>query len=871
MKGLYFKKIDLHVHTPASNCYSDKSITPKKFVNEVLKKGLDAIAITDHNTGLWIDKIKEAAKGTSLIIFPGVEITSASGIHILAIFDIQKGTADIQGLLGLINIPVQEQGKDNALCKLSHDQIVEKIKSLGALVILPHIDDYKGAFNELIGNPRTRFFNESSYDAVETLTGKFPIDFNSARGFKRYPTIIQSSDNPNPSDNKKHDVKGTGVKYTYFKMDEHINLEGLRQCFYDPIVRIKLMTQQTSFLYPRILSIKASDGFMKNQNIQFHSGLNSIIGGKGVGKSLIVEFIRFALDQNSTNKEIKEDHKSKLDKKLGYDNYIEIEILLESSAKYKIKRVFNENSTIECIDMENGEKYNGDIKKLFPILAYSQTEVIKISENNFAQLELIDNFIDKSIEEKNIDSLIKSLHDNDIQFGKCLKSNEEIENIQKEIATIDGQLKEINKQLSPNKQAEKIFHTYKFYEDKKEFLETQQTTFSELTVEIKDFFDTITDLSFDDIPQQLKDDVLINRNFNKIRSFYLTLKNQIERLHQESLSLETNINDNFEKYQVKFNKEYSKYKSLQHDEDKKKKIIKEHKNLSEQRAALNRKLQMTKQASKKTTEIKSAREKMIKNLTASYESIYTKRFEIYKTLTENSKNRIKLSIEHAKNIDKYFSMLTKLLGGSGIRKNHIESIATNIFPQNLVSWVLSKDVEQISSSGDVSRNIAEKIIMALLSTDDYSDLLNLEYNCFPDDIPKIEYQVDKANFSPLHELSVGQKCTALLIIALSEGRCPVIIDQPEDALDITTVWEDISKKLRSLKEERQFILTTHNSSVAVSSDSDMFVVVRSNIRQANVKCLGGIDTDIAKDEVVKHLEGGIEPYSLRRYKYNLKG
>lgn len=68
--GLRFQKMDLHVHTPGSHDFKDKSIDPVQIVNEAINKGLRAIAITDHNTREWIDKIKEAAKGKNITIFP---------------------------------------------------------------------------------------------------------------------------------------------------------------------------------------------------------------------------------------------------------------------------------------------------------------------------------------------------------------------------------------------------------------------------------------------------------------------------------------------------------------------------------------------------------------------------------------------------------------------------------------------------------------------------------------------------------------------------------------------------------------------------------------------------------------------------------
>ncbi len=98
---------------------------------------------------------------------------------------------------------------------------------------------------------------------------------------------------------------------------------------------------------------------------------------------------------------------------------------------------------------------------------------------------------------------------------------------------------------------------------------------------------------------------------------------------------------------------------------------------------------------------------------------------------------------------------------------------------------------------------------------------------------------------------------------------PVIIDQPEDALDVASVWEDITLKLRGCKENRQFILTTHNSSVAVASDSDKFIILEAGAHRAGVRAAGAIDRNDVKKEVLEHLEGGDEPYLIRQKKYNI--
>jgi hypothetical protein len=63
-------------------------------------------------------------------------------------------------------------------------------------------------------------------------------------------------------------------------------------------------------------------------------------------------------------------------------------------------------------------------------------------------------------------------------------------------------------------------------------------------------------------------------------------------------------------------------------------------------------------------------------------------------------------------------------------------------------------------------------------------------------------------------------------------------------------------------------LTTHNSSVAVAADSDQYIILESSATEGNISVKGAIDDEKVKTSVISHLEGGIEPYNLKRKKYN---
>jgi len=107
----------------------------------------------------------------------------------------------------------------------------------------------------------------------------------------------------------------------------------------------------------------------------------------------------------------------------------------------------------------------------------------------------------------------------------------------------------------------------------------------------------------------------------------------------------------------------------------------------------------------------------------------------------------------------------------------------------------------------------------------------------------------------------------MLIMSLTDGRMPIVIDQPEDSLDIRSVWEDICMKIRQGKESRQFIFTTHNSSLAVASDSDKFLIVEGTADKGNIAISGSMDHNPVSAEVLQYLEGGVRTYRRKYDKY----
>ena len=96
-------KIDFHVHTPASNDYSDPDVNAESWLMSAMVQELDAVVVADHNSGSWIDKLKTTYAQMAqskpngfreLAIFPGFELSVAgepNRYHLICILDPSKG------------------------------------------------------------------------------------------------------------------------------------------------------------------------------------------------------------------------------------------------------------------------------------------------------------------------------------------------------------------------------------------------------------------------------------------------------------------------------------------------------------------------------------------------------------------------------------------------------------------------------------------------------------------------------------------------------------------------------------------------------------------------------------------------------------
>jgi len=148
------------VHTVVSPCAAVEMIPPL-IVHEAIERGINLIAITDHNSSANIAAVQKAALGTELTVLPGMELQTREEVHVLCLFDtleqIETWQAEVDARLPDIQNNVDYFGEQFVLdesgefirrearllitsANLTLKESVECVNRLGGLVIPAHVN-----------------------------------------------------------------------------------------------------------------------------------------------------------------------------------------------------------------------------------------------------------------------------------------------------------------------------------------------------------------------------------------------------------------------------------------------------------------------------------------------------------------------------------------------------------------------------------------------------------------------------------------------------------------------------------------------------------------------------------------------------------
>ena len=912
--GSRWWKFDFHAHTPASDDYGKgpdqaalKDRIPQEWLFDYMRAGIDCIAITDHNTGAWIDQLKQALADLEyekpqgfreLCLFPGMEISVHGGIHVLAIYDSSKTTSDIDALRGAVEYE-GTPGKTNGVTRRSFAEVVKAIVSTGGIAIPAHVDESNGLFSET-GTTLQQALGCDEVFAMELLNSAFqkpqPYIDN-----KLSWTEVLGSDAHHPAGRMEQCYPGS--HYTWVKMGSP-SIDGLRLALLDGSLSVRRSDREPGDPNEHApLAIEALEvsqaRYMGHQppfTLNFNPWLNAIIGGRGTGKSTLVEFLRLVLRrdeelpqtlQGDFSKYFKT-YASRDDDGLLTENSHFTIIYRKNGARYKVQ--WSQRGDAEPIHVENDDgswkPEQGDVAQRFPARIYSQKQIFELAKAPLALLGIVDDT--QEVDRRSWEEKWKA---EETKFLSLRAKAREIESGLADEPRLRGEMEDVGRKLAVFEQAghADVLKEYQKHLRQQRAVEEWEKTWADAGERVRAVADEIIPDSLEAsvfIPEASEDKDLLA----KVASFRV-------RVEQ--------IGNNLKQLAEKLDEAASSWKSERDQSDWKRAVdsaINQYKDLLERLqnegagdpsvyGELVQRRQMLearlKEISSKKNQLESVRKESEECLGRLLEirRDLTKRRTAFlqKVLQNNPYVRIEVVPYGARDTveAEFRSLIQREAGGfeKDIGPANGEGLLGKLYPGEWGQEKVEKRLKELKqrvrtiASGNLDgielgdRRFATHLAKLAPEPFDRLDLW------FPEDSLKVEYSTtaDGNQFRSIQEGSPGQKTAALLAFLLSYGEVPIVLDQPEDDLDNHLIYNLIVAQLRAVKPHRQVVVVTHNANIVVNGDAELVVALAVRGGQTQMECLGSLQEKNVRETICMVMEGGHKAFEQRYRRIALEG
>ncbi|WQY49224.1 ATPase [Helicobacter pylori] len=849
-KGSSWHKWDLHAHTPYTHLNKAYQCSEEEFIQKLCDSQIDCIGLTNYfkfNEKEF--ELKEKIEKRGIKVFYNLEVRldyqnkedQCLDFHI--IFSDKVTQQEIDNFLR--NADANVGGTEKKLADLEKDDFDKAVVNFDQLLECLEKESLKLRGKYLLGFLSRGHGSSRSSSNYEKIVKKVHFlihSSNKQENLKKDREYWLEYNKPLIQSSDAHEEEKIGKKYTWIKAEK--TFEGLKQIIYEPETRVSIGEEKPQDPLYKIDSVGLNfDEEVKTTNEQddtpfCYAGFNEtlffspyftcVIGGRGSGKSTLLQLIASAIKNKSFVKGLKHETIQK---------YIEIQ---------------------PDIDIMDSVEY------------LAQNEVEEFATNVSKFTEAIFNRIDSksSGKPKELEKQIKeSIEKFDEQIRYWQEKNK-----------LEEQLKESEKIRKKYQSIVDAF-TDKDYLDKKAKLQAKYQSLIDLKQSKEGFWTFIKELkrvvnfdskenmeeknNYDKVYNQLKQDICkkieeidtnrengcFNSEDEKIRTLgaeHEALSQEIrEFLKEKGVSDESigdirNANDHLAKIKMDINDLKHEIKEIANkienfsygDIDK---------NIEEFKDQINEKLSKINSAFKKI----SKNHKEVKPITIKYrlnEDIFEEVFEDFDKLVDKGFN----TQRHQSKIKEYL----KEIGLKDIiNKQHAE------FIERLDSLIENKKAAFYETMKDIfDREIHFQIYRLLI----LKHLRNIEkYKIF-------EVRYDKR---ALNETSFGQKCTAVLVVLLSLGNNPIIIDEPEVHLDSALIANYLVTLIKKQKQKRQIIFATHNANFVLNADVELIIQLKNENNKIVAQSFM-IESDAYRDDLLK-LEGGEEAFKNRERKYGI--
>ncbi len=917
-EGARWWKCDLHAHTPASDDYgkgpdqeSLKNRSPREWLLDYMRAGIDCVAVTDHNSGAWINHLKsdldelghEQPEGhRDLYLFPGIEISVHGGVHLLALLAIEATTSDIDNLRGAVGLR-GAPGISGDVTTKSFVDVVNEIIRAGGIAIPAHVDGRSGLFTQGVGGDTLKqALSCSGVFAMETMASDYSPP-QSYHDKKIRWTNILGSDSHHPLG--RAGQRFPGSHFTWVKMGVP-NLDGLRLALRDGSLSVRRSddcpgnpNQHASSMIDSIeVSAAKYIGRKEPFIAKLNPWLNAIIGGRGTGKSTLVECLRIALRRND---ELPDDLKADFEKYAAVQETRDDTGLLTKEAAIRVVYRKDESTyriqwsptgglaAIEEYKNKEWSQAQGEIRQRFPIRMFSQKQIFQLAKTPGALLTIVDDA--REVDRRSWDQRWRKEETN--YLSSRLKTRK-IENEILEEPRLRGELDDVMRKLAVSEQSGQggVLRTFQRRCRQKRAIEAWEKTWDGVGDRLRGLGANILPDVLDDAhmdtasqtdPPLLAQAVIATDRLEVIRKQLDEIAAEADRILSDwrmDLS-ESAWKQAYDAAAAAYNAQREKLEAEGVGDPSTYGELVQRRQMIEQRLELieNRKREVLTLKARQTAslgrlldlrrELTDARRSFLSRILSDnrYVRIRVIPYGGHETAEADFRDLLQRT-------DRSFERDIGAPGGEGLlgriypevggllgRINQSTQDGRNIEGElNEVKKLLRSVAEGSNASGMVAdQRFAVHLRRLPPEAFDRADVW------FPEDSLDVQYSPtgDSRNFRSIKDGSPGQMTAALLAFLLSYGDEPLILDQPEDDLDNQLIHELIVKQVRDIKQNRQIIVVTHNPNIVVNGDAELVLALSARGGATRIECKGSLQQQRVRETVCAIMEGGRDAFEER--------
>lgn len=897
--GATWRCVDFHLHTPGVPSFrlppdvdlekaTDREQLAEEYVRRLADAGIEVAAITDYQgvRPAWFAPIRDRANASGIVVLPGAEMSigegAGKGLHLLLVCDPDSDPARIadvichQGLSPDALYPDSVRSKHKEVCLRGslRDALEAVREQLGCVIIAAHASSTKGVISVLGAQQAAELVRDGLIDAldqcesaVEKLQGTGVLTKEQLASL----ACTLSGDPKSLDDIGTKTLQDGRRRLTWIKLST-VNADALRLALHDPQTRV-LTRPPEPVRHPRVLAMEVEGGFLDGLALRFNDDLTALIGGRGAGKSAILETLRYGLAGEPYSDQ--SERLSLIRHALGSGG--RVRLLIERPGpyqqRYEVTRVLDQQPRVT--DLASSGTVEVAPLDLFgpggsPVILL-QREIQAVARDDGFRRRLLDEIIGN--EARQADASVRRT------IEELQRNDRLIEDVERQLDKRDEYLDRLN-QLNADiayyeRQgvAEKLGRHSKVGSDRARLDTAARQVNDALHLQVESAAAVTDGLSA--AASELAS--AQSEHANALTELAAAIEAARDRsaaamttAREELAALRSRIDTTVQGWPELVAGLEEDLRRIQRELGSGPVDAKRYVDAVSERTALQPIVDGMSRHEQERGRLGSVRDTLLRGLQDERHNGFTLRQAAAAAVNRTLDGRLRMVVTYLGDVDEFGRQLSAVLKGSGLHAEAIKGIARSPSADGVeIARTVGQGPPAVAEQFGITEAMAGRLVSWLAG--DPMRLRQIEVLA-PEDRVAIALAVDGSP-RDLAELSSGQKATALLLLLFAQGGRPLILDQPEDDLDNRFVYEDVVALLRVEKgiadpgRRRQIIAATHNANIPVNGDAELVLSLADEGGRCQVRTRASIDDADVRREIRTVLEGGAEAFRRRAAKY----